>query len=111
MIQMIQTNKLEFLAAKLYCLWTAGNCPSPSDIDAIIKDIGKEVAERPYVARQEKEDSPKFIAVDRADLMYVYTALVEAQWTPQDELLPDSVTRAEALLKDLLFATEEQPKD
>lgn len=97
-------NKLEMLAAKLYCIYTAGNYLYPASLDAIIKDIGKEIASIPYRSdlQQDTADKARFIAVSREDLIYIHKAIMEALQTPENELLPVSVNKADTLLVNIL---------
>ena len=95
-------NKLEFLAAKLYCIRSTGGYLYPASIDNIIKEMGREVSAIPYNEEQQQEDEPQFISVSREELDYIHKALEDALATPSEELLPDSVTHAEAMLFKIL---------
>lgn len=107
MTNMTNQNKLEFLAAKLYCLWATSNCLYPPAIQSCIKELGKVTANIPLVPddseiKEQQEDKAKWITVSRAELEYIHKALEDALATPKEELLPDSVTHAESMLFKIL---------
>lgn len=95
--------RLEMLAAKLYCIRTAGNYNYPADLDDLIKEMGKVVASIPFNSSSEDTtDKAKFIAVSRGDLEYILKSLEDSLRTPTDELLPSSVEASVEILNAIL---------